>query len=161
MAQAAVVSAAVAANPAEEHRLVDLARQVSVPELRDECARVQAAADPDPAATNRRLHAHRQLRRWTDNEGFWNLHAKGTPQAGAAFNAVLDALTDRVFKSAREAGRIEPVAAYTFDALMALADKAVDSTKDRSAMSALGAPATSGDVGRPETDLPPLDSQSG
>jgi hypothetical protein len=70
LAQAAVVSAAVAANPAEENRLVELASQVSVPELRDECARVRAAADPDPAATNRRLHAQRRLRRWTDSEGF-------------------------------------------------------------------------------------------
>lgn len=148
LAQAVVVSAAVAAKPAEENRLVELASQVSVPELRDECARVRAAADPDPAATNRRLHAQRQLRRWTDNEGFWNLHAKGTPQAGAAFNAVLDAFTDRVFRSAREAGRTEPVAAYAFDALMALADQAVDSAAVRSAISALGAPATSSEVGQ-------------
>ncbi|HET6918203.1 MAG TPA: hypothetical protein VFI46_01930, partial [Jiangellaceae bacterium] len=56
-AQAAVISSAVAANPAEEHRLVGLAGQVSVPELREECGRVKAAADPDPEATNRRLHA--------------------------------------------------------------------------------------------------------
>jgi Domain of unknown function (DUF222) len=131
LAQAAIVSAAVAANPAAEARLVKLASQVSVPELRDECARVRAAADPDPTATNRRLHAQRQLRRWTDSDGFWNLHAKGTPQAGAAFNAVLDALTDQVFNAARRAGRSEPVQAYGFDALMALADQAVDSAADQ------------------------------
>jgi hypothetical protein len=127
LAQAAVISAAVGANPAEENRLVELASQVSVPELRDECARVRAAADPDPAATNRRLHAQRQLRRWIDGEGFWNLHAKGTPQAGAAFNAV----TDQVFRAARRAGGNEPVEAYGFDALMALADQAVDSAADQ------------------------------
>jgi Domain of unknown function (DUF222) len=148
LAQAAVVSAAVAANPAEENRLVELASQVSVPELREECARVRAAADPDPAATNRRLHAQRRLRRWTDGEGFWNLHAKGTPQAGAAFNAVLDAVTDRVFTAARRAGRSEPVEAYGFDALMALADQAVGSAADRPAISGPGAPATSGEVGQ-------------
>jgi hypothetical protein len=142
LAQAAVVSAAVAANPAEENRLVELASQVSVPELRDECARVRAAADPDPAATNRRLHAQRRLRRWTDSEGFWNLHAKGTPQAGAAFNAVLDAVTDQVFKAARRAGRSEPVEAYGFDALMALAE-AVDSAADQpNRISRPGQPAT-------------------
>jgi hypothetical protein len=148
LAQAAVVSAAVAANPAEEHRLVELAAQVSVPELREECARVRAAADPDPAATNRRLHAQRRLRRWTDSDGFWNLHAKGTPQAGAAFNAVLDALTDRVFTAARRAGRSEPVQAYGFDALMALADQAVDSAADQPAIGGPGAAATSGEVGQ-------------
>jgi Domain of unknown function (DUF222) len=123
LTQAAVISAAVAANSAEEHRLVELARRVSVPELREECARVRAAADPDPDATNRRLHQARRLRRYVDGEGFWNLHAKGTPQAGAAFNVVLDALTDRVFTTARRAGRDEPVQAYAFDALMALADR--------------------------------------
>jgi hypothetical protein len=144
LAQAAVVSAAVAANPAEENRLVELASQVSVPELRDECARVRAAADPDPAATNRRLHAQRRLRRWTDSEGFWNLHAKGTPQAGAAFNAVLDAVTDQVFKAARRAGGREPVEAYGFDALMALADQAVDSAADQ--------PNRIGRPGQPATD---------
>jgi Domain of unknown function (DUF222) len=83
-AQVALISAAAAANPAEEDRLVELAPRVSLAELREECARVRAAADPDPEATNRRLHAARQLRRWIDGEGFWTLHAKGTPQAGAA-----------------------------------------------------------------------------
>jgi hypothetical protein len=69
-AQAALVSSAAAANPAEEARLVELASRVSIGELREECARVKVAADPDPEATNRRLHAQRQLRQWTDGEGF-------------------------------------------------------------------------------------------
>ena len=121
-AQAALVSAAAAANPAAEARLVELASRVSMPELREECARVKAAADPNPDATNRRLHAGRRLRRWIDGEGFWTLVAKGTPQAGAAFCAVLDAVSDQVFQTAHRAGRTEPVEAYAFDALMALAD---------------------------------------
>jgi hypothetical protein len=125
-AQAAVVSAAAAADPAAEARLVELAPRVSVPELREECARVKAAADPDPEATNRRLHHRRRLRRWVDPEGFWTLHAKGTPQAGAAFGAVLDAVTDQIFHQARRDGRHEPVEAYAFDALMSLADQAGD-----------------------------------
>jgi hypothetical protein len=131
VAQAAVISAAVAANPAEEHRLVELARRVSIPELREECARVRAAADPDPEATNRRLHQARRLRRYVDGEGFWNLHAKGTPQAGAAFTVVLDAVTDQVFTTARRAGRTEPAEAYAFDALMALADQPAGPAADR------------------------------
>jgi hypothetical protein len=131
LAQAAVISAAVAANSAEEHRLVELARRVSVPELREECARVRAAADPDPEATNRRLHRARRVRRYVDAEGFWNLHARGTPQAGAAFTVVLDAYTDRVFTTARRAGRKEPVQAYAFDALMTLADHPVGPATDQ------------------------------
>jgi Domain of unknown function (DUF222) len=135
-AQAAVVSAAAAADPAAEARLVELAPRVSVPELREECARVKAAADPDPEATNRRLHQRRRLRRWVDSEGFWTLQAKGTPQAGAAFGAVLDAVTDQIFHQARRDGRHEPVEAYAFDALMSLADQAGDRAADRAAGSA-------------------------
>jgi hypothetical protein len=122
-AQAVAISSAAAANPAEEGRLVELAGQMSLAELREECARVRAAADPNPEATNRRIHAARALGRWIDAEGFWNLHAKGTPQAGAAFNTILDRLIDQVFRAARAEGRKESHQAYAFDALMGLADQ--------------------------------------
>jgi Domain of unknown function (DUF222) len=123
-AQAALISDAAAADPPAQDRLLALASKGSVPELREECARVKAAADPDPEATNRRLHHQRRLRRWTDAEGFWNLHAKGTPQAGAAFNAVFDQIVERFFTAARADRRREPVEAYAFDALMHLAEHA-------------------------------------
>ncbi len=122
-AQAAAISSATAANPAGEARLVELAGQVSLAELREECARVRAAADPSPEATNRRIHAARALHRWIDAEGFWNLHAKGSPRAGAAFNTVLDRLIDQVFRAARAEGRKESHQAYGFDALMGMADQ--------------------------------------
>jgi hypothetical protein len=122
LAQAALVSAAAAANPVEAQRLTELAGRVSLAELREECARVKAAVDPDPEATNRRIHAQRRLRHYTDGEGGWNLTARGTAQAGAAFLTVLNAITDAIFQQARRAGRREPVEAYAFDALMHLAD---------------------------------------
>jgi hypothetical protein len=125
-AQVALISAAVAADPSQAERLTDLAGKVSLAELREECARVKAAADPDPEATNRRIHARRELRRWIDSEGFWNLHAKGTPQAGAAFNAVLDTIVEQFFGAARRDGRRESPDVYGFDALMAMADRAAD-----------------------------------
>jgi Domain of unknown function (DUF222) len=122
-AQAAAVSAAAAAaaNPATEQRLLELAATASLPELREECARVTAAADPDPAASNARLHRRRALRRFTDPDGAWTLIAKGTPQAGAAINTALDPIIDGVFRQARTAGRHEPYEAYAFDALLTLA----------------------------------------
>jgi Domain of unknown function (DUF222) len=123
-AQAAAISAAAAANPAEEQRLVDLAPQMSLVELREECARVRAAADPDPEATHRRIHAARALRHWVDGEGFWNLHAKGTPAAGAVFTTALQPIIDQVFKDAHRAGRRESHEAYAFDALIHLAQHA-------------------------------------
>jgi len=122
-AQAAAVSAAAAAaaDPTTEQRLVELAVTASLPELCEECARVTAAADPDPAATNARLHRRRALRRFTDPDGAWTLIAKGTPQAGAAINTALDPIIDAVFRQARAAGRHEPYEAYAFDALLTLA----------------------------------------
>jgi hypothetical protein len=114
----------VAANPGEEDRLVELASQMSLVELREECARVRAVADPDPEATNRRIHAARQLRQWVDGEGFWTLHAKGTPQAGAVFNTAIQPIIDQLFRGANRAGRREPVEAYAFDALIHLAEHA-------------------------------------
>jgi hypothetical protein len=149
-AQAGLVSSAAAANPAAETRLVELAARVSVGELREECARVRAAADPDPEATNRRLHA-RRLRRWTDPEGFWTLHATGTPQAGAAFNTALQPIIDTLYRDAHRAGRREPVAAYAFDALIHLVEHATGRCDCRVAETAsdpAGDPETGGEDGR-------------
>jgi hypothetical protein len=126
--QAALVSAAAAADPAAGQRLVELAPRVSLAELREECARVKAAADPDPDATNARIHAQRRLRHYRDGEGGWNLSARGTAHTGAAFVTVLNAITDAIFTAARRTGRKEPVEAYAFDALMAMAEHAVEST---------------------------------
>jgi hypothetical protein len=155
-AQAALVSAAAAANPGAEPRLVELAARVSVPELRAECARVRAAADPDPDATNRRLHAGRRLHRWVDGDGFWNLHAKGTPQAGAAVTTVLDQLTDQIFTAAYRAGNREPAQAYAFDALLALADHtAQPGTDPAAAPAAADQPAAGSSQGRSRRSVNP------
>lgn len=119
-AQVSAVTSAAAADPTAEQRLLELAASASLPELREECARVTAAADPDPEATNQRLHRRRALRRFTDADGAWTLIAKGTPQAGAAINTALDPIIDQIFRRARHAGRHEPYEAYAFDALVAL-----------------------------------------
>jgi len=131
--QAALVAAAAAADPAAQRRLVELAGRVSLKELRDECARVRAAADPDPDATHRRIHEQRRLRRWTDAEGAWCLSARGTAQQGAAFNTALDPIIDEIFAAARAAGRREPYEAYAFDALMTMADRACGRDPDAGA----------------------------
>ena len=108
-AEVAAISSAAEADPSAERRLVELAPRVSLAELREECARVKAAADPDPEATNTRIHAQRRLRHYRDGEGGWNLSARGTAHAGAAFVTVLNAITDATFTAARRAGRHEPV----------------------------------------------------
>ena len=125
-AQAQLIASAATADPSAQERLVALAPKVSLPALRDECARVRAAADPDPEARNARLRAGRRLRRYTDPEGAWNLSARGTPQAGALFNAALDSMIDECFAAARAAGRREAYEAHAFDALMVMAQRATD-----------------------------------
>src|SRR4051794_33920931 len=52
--KAAAVADAATADPSAEGRLLDHAQRRSLGELKDECARVKAAADPDPDATRRR-----------------------------------------------------------------------------------------------------------
>ncbi|HET6918942.1 MAG TPA: DUF222 domain-containing protein, partial [Jiangellaceae bacterium] len=89
-AQAALISDAAAADPSAQDRLLALASKGSIPELREECGRVKAAADPDPDATYRKLHASRRLRQFTGSDGSWNLIGRGTPEHGAIFNAALN-----------------------------------------------------------------------
>jgi Domain of unknown function (DUF222) len=120
-AQAAAITSAAEADRSAQQRLLELAGRASLAELREECARIRAAADPDPDATNRRIHAQRRCRQYTDAEGGWNLSARGTAQDGAAFTTVLNVITDQVFTAARRKGRHEPPEAYAFDALMAMA----------------------------------------
>ena len=123
-AQAGAITSAAEVDPSAERRLLDLAARASLAELREECARVRLAADPDPDATNRRIHQQRRLRHYSDAEGGWNLSARGTAQDGAAFTTVLNAITNDVFNAARRNSRHEPPEAYAFDALMAMAQHA-------------------------------------
>jgi Domain of unknown function (DUF222) len=143
-AQAAAITSAAEADRSAEKRLLELAARASLAELREECARVRAAADPDPEATNRRIHAQRRCRQYTDAEGGWNLSARGTAQDGAAFTTVLSAITDQVFNAARRDSRHEPVEAYAFDALMAMAQHAA--RPDQPAARTNGSPASAADV---------------
>jgi hypothetical protein len=119
--QVAVVADAAAVAPATAGRLVEQAGRASVRELRDECARVKAAADPDADARYARIRRERSVRTYTDADGAWNLHARGPAHEGAAVQAALDAVTDLRFREAYRDGEFGPRAAYAFDALVTLA----------------------------------------
>jgi hypothetical protein len=123
-AQAETIADAAAVNPGAEQALLDTARTGNLMRLREHANRAKAAGDPDPEATHRRLHAQRRLRRFTDNEGAWNLQARGTADAGAVVNAALDAVIEEIFRDAHRQGRDEPREAYAFDALLTLARRA-------------------------------------
>ena len=126
VAQVEEVAGAGAANPDEAERLVALAASVSLGELRGECARVRAAADPDPDATHERIRKARRLRWSRDREGAWCLTGRGTIDAGAEFEVVLRAITDEIFAEAHANGIHETRDAYAFDAAVEMARRAWD-----------------------------------
>ena len=119
--QATAVADAAAADPQAEPWLVGQAAIASLRRLREECARVKAAADPDADARYHRIHRERAVRWFTDVDGALNLHARGPAHLGATVVAALQPLIDDAFTAARADGRHEPEAAYAFDALVALA----------------------------------------
>jgi Domain of unknown function (DUF222) len=123
-AQAETITDAAAVNPSAERSLLEVAGRGNLVELREQANRAKAAADPDPDATHRRIHGERRLCRWTDAEGAWNIQGRGTPAAGALFNAALDPIIDEVFRTAHREGRHEARDAYAFDALLELVRRA-------------------------------------
>lgn len=74
--QAVLVADAAAAAPAKQSRLINQAKKSSLKELKDECQRTKAAADPNGDATHQRIHDERYLRTFTDKEGAWNRRAR-------------------------------------------------------------------------------------
>ena len=127
-AQSAVIAELAVADPGAEVRLLDCSRRASLAELRLECARVKAAAGPDPEQRRARIHRVRCLRSYTDAEGAWNLRARDNPEVGAQVMAALAPIVDRLFRAARAQGRREPIEAYAVDALAVLAATAATAT---------------------------------
>ncbi|MDQ1433591.1 MAG: hypothetical protein QOF59_407, partial [Actinomycetota bacterium] len=121
-AQVEEIVPAAGADPSAQDRLLASAG-TNLGELRAECLRTKAAADPDPDATHLRIHKSRCARTFTDAEGAWNLIARGTADAGSRFESALEPILDALFERGRVAGEREPREAYAFDALLTLADR--------------------------------------
>jgi len=120
--QANEISSAAAVNPAAEGDLVETAGTADLRGLRDECRKARAAADPDPEATNRRIHASRFFRHGYDTEGAFTGSFRVAPQLGARFESLLGPFRDAAHHQARHEGRREPFEALDADALMAMAE---------------------------------------
>jgi hypothetical protein len=132
--QADAIAGAAAVDPSAAAYLVRKAKTTNVGELRAECLRTKAAADPDPDATHRRIHAERCGRFYTDREGGRHLVARGTVDRVSRIEKALEPLVDDLLKAAWAEGRREPREAYVFDALVMLAeqDPVVEGTTNRS-----------------------------
>ena len=121
--QVEAVADAATADPSAAARLVRTARTTNVGELRAECLRTKAAADPDPDATYRRIDSERRVRFSTDAEGGRNLYARGTVDRVLRIEHALQPLVEGLFQAAWADGRHEPREAYVFDALVMLAER--------------------------------------
>jgi hypothetical protein len=120
-AQVAPIADAAAADPSAEARLVEKAKRASLGELRDECARVKAAAEPDDEARHAAIHRRRFLRQRRCADGSGELHYRSTVDEVAEIMAVVRGYGNQAFDLARREGRREPEEAYLADGLLAAA----------------------------------------
>jgi hypothetical protein len=127
--QAEAVASAAAVDEAAERRLLEHAAHTSLQKLRDESARVRAAADPDPEARHERIHRSRSWRRWTDGDGARCGTYRLTPDAAAQLEAAAQPFIDAAIDDARRRGGREPSDALAADGLVAMA-RATTSASD-------------------------------
>ena len=126
--QAEAVAAAARLDPAAETRLLDLANCQSLQKLRDEAARVRAAADPDPNARHDRIRRDRFWKRWTDPDGARRGSYSLTPEAAAVLEAAAQPFIDTHIDTARRTGDHEPFDAYAADGLVDMAASTMNPT---------------------------------
>jgi len=129
VAQTSAITDAIAVNGGAEAGLLLAAARSSVGELRHACA-AKKAEKQDLEQIERRIHAARCVRRWRDAEGAEHLHATGTKRDLALVDQALKRGTDEQFTRARHAGVREPLEAYAFDALVAMASAVIEGPAD-------------------------------
>ena len=122
-AQAVEVARGAIVAPNTETQLLNLAKHVTVRDLRDATARVIAGAT-DEEARHKQIHNSRFLKSWRDPDGAFILKGRMTVANGAIVMAALKPLQEEIFKAARTSGNHERPEAYAADALMALCEKA-------------------------------------
>jgi hypothetical protein len=113
--QADEVSEGAGAAPDAEDDLLDTAQKRPLHDLRRKVAEERAKADRDREERARRLHKARSVRRWDDADGMGNLLLRLPAEQMREVDAALKPRIDRTFADARDAGRMEPVEAYTAD----------------------------------------------
>lgn len=124
--QAEAIAPAAAADPSSEARLLELARRKSLGEVRDEAARVIAAAEPDPAARHERIRKERAFRCFNRADGSRAATLSGTPEEVALFERAAQPFIDQRLDAARAAGERESSEAYAFDGVVEMAKSTMD-----------------------------------
>ena len=114
------VVAAAQADPSAERLLLDSAKRDGVRRLKDQCARVRAAACSDETAHYQAIHEARSLRHWRDVDGTGRIDVRGPADATARVMAALQPYERDLFRASRDVCRRERSDALAFDALVAL-----------------------------------------
>jgi hypothetical protein len=120
--QADAIADAASADPSAELDLLERSKHDGVRGLRNECARVKAAACVDENERYERVRAARSLRPWIDAEGAGRIDIRGPVDATAKLLEALAPYEKALFEEARADGRRERHDALAFDALIALAE---------------------------------------
>lgn len=119
--QAETVAAAAVADPRAEGDLLAAAAREPLSTLQETAGRVRAAADPDPAATQRRVHASRSVRFWDEPDGSSAATVRGTRDQMARLRARVEHERDRQMAHARKNGTPESLDNHTYDAFLTVA----------------------------------------
>ena len=124
-AQVDAIADASSVDPGAELDLLERSEHDGVRGLRNECARVKAAACVDEDARYEWIRASRSLRAWTDDGGAGRIDIRGPIDATAKVLAAIAPFERDLFDDARVDGRRERHDALAFDALVALAEAPV------------------------------------
>lgn len=122
VAQVREIATAATADPAAEDELIEAAQYLSLKGLQHRARMAKAAATAgDEVQRAANAHRTRSLRHWLDPEGAFHLHARMTPDAGAAVLAAVRSRAAFVVDEAMHAKVAEESReAYDADALVAL-----------------------------------------
>ena len=142
--QVAAISDAAAANPGAEQRLVAGAATSSLAQLREDCERATAAADPDADARQRRIHRSRFARRRDCPDGSGEIVYRSTRAEVAEAWAVVSAFAGAAFRRARSEGRREGADAYAADGFLEMARAAATGGGGEAPSNATGADVSGG-----------------
>ena len=131
VAQVEAIADAASADPGAESDLLERAEHDGVRGLRNECARVKAAACVDENARYERIRQARSLRTWTDADGTGRIDIRGPVDLTARIIGRIEPFERELFDEARADGRRERSDALSFDAMVAWADTASGSRNGR------------------------------
>jgi hypothetical protein len=120
--QVDAIADAASVDPGAELDLLERSEHEGVRGLRNECARVKAAACVDENERYEKVRAARSLRSWTDTGGAGRIDIRGPVDETAKVLAAIAPFEEEMFKAARAEGRHERHDALAFDAIVALAE---------------------------------------